>query len=118
MYEVVVSVVGLALLVAVLLFDCRVRVEAIRPAGTWHFSDRLLQSTCAALRRSVSLLSIRRSGAVEPSRRKRICLKRAPTRRSDGSRRRGAPMRASIISMPPSRPAMPSRVRRGAPRSR
>ena len=47
MYEVVVSVVGLALLVAVLLFDCRVRVEAARP-GTWHFSDRLLQSAGGA----------------------------------------------------------------------
>jgi hypothetical protein len=40
MYEVIVSVVGLALLVAVLLFDCRGRVAAARP-GTWHFSDRL-----------------------------------------------------------------------------
>ena len=70
MYEVVVSVVGLALLVAVLLFDCRVRFAAARP-GTWHFSDRLVQSACAATRRCVSLLSIRRSGAVEPSRRER-----------------------------------------------
>jgi adenylate cyclase len=47
-----------------------------------------------------------------------ICLKRAPTRRSDGSRRRGAPTRAYIISLPPSPPAMPSKVRRGAPGSR
>jgi hypothetical protein len=71
MYEVVVSVVGLALLVAVLLFDCRGRVEATKRAGTWHFSHRLLQQACAALRCCVSLLSIRRSGAVEPSRRER-----------------------------------------------
>jgi hypothetical protein len=73
MYEVVVSVVGLALLVAVLLFDCRVRVAATRPAGTWHFSDRPLQ---AAARRCASLLSIRRSGAVEPSRRERCIAHR------------------------------------------
>src|SRR5215469_52555 len=56
MYEVVVSVVGLALMVAVLLFECRVRVEEARP-GTWHFSDRLLQSANAAARRCVSLVN-------------------------------------------------------------
>ena len=69
MYEVVVSVVGLALLVAVLLFDCRVRVAAARP-GTWHFSDWLVQSACATARRCVSLLSIlsvRRSGSSRRS---------------------------------------------------
>jgi hypothetical protein len=71
MYEVVASLVGLALLVAVLLFDCRVCIEATKSAENLHFSARPLQQACAALRRCVSLLSIRRSGAVEPSRHQR-----------------------------------------------
>jgi hypothetical protein len=71
MYVVVVSLVGLVLLVAVLLFDSRVRVEATKSAETSHLSARLLQQACEALRRFVSLSSIRRSGAVEPSRRQR-----------------------------------------------
>src|SRR5215469_7512066 len=71
MYVVVVSLVALGLLVAVLLFDSRVRVEVTKSAETSHFSARLLQQACATLRRCAPLSSIRRSGAVEPSRRQR-----------------------------------------------
>jgi hypothetical protein len=71
MYEVVVSLVGLGLLVSVIVFDCRVCLEATKSAETSHFSARLLQQACTVLRRCVSLLSIRRS-AVDPSRRQRV----------------------------------------------
>jgi hypothetical protein len=57
MYEVVVSLVGLALLLSVLVFDCRVRVEATKSAEASHFSARLLQQACAALSSASSSVS-------------------------------------------------------------
>jgi hypothetical protein len=59
MYEVVVSLVGLALLLSVLVFDCRVRVEATKSAEASHFSARLLQQACAALSSASSSVSRR-----------------------------------------------------------
>jgi hypothetical protein len=64
MYEVAVSLLGLALLVAVLICDCCVRAKGTNSAETSHFSVRLLQQARAVLRHYLSLSSIRRPGAV------------------------------------------------------